>query len=66
MGRVQDGEAVDDLRVIHRQGPRDRAAPVVTDHHRGLGTELADETADVAGELVGGVGGEAVRLDDRL
>ena len=61
MGRVQDDEAVDDLRVVRRQGPRDGAAPVVTDHHRGLGTELADEAADVAGELVGGVGGVAVR-----
>ena len=32
------------------------------DHQRGLGTELADETADVIGQLVGGVVVEAVRL----
>jgi hypothetical protein len=34
----------------------------VTDHHRGLVAELADEAADVVGRLVGRVGGEAVRL----
>ena len=55
-------EAVDDLGVVHRQGPRDRSAPVVADDHRGLGAELADETADVVGQLVGRVVGEAVRL----
>ena len=27
MGRVQDGEAVDDLGVVHRQGPRDAFRP---------------------------------------
>ena len=62
MRRVQDGQAVDDLGVIHRQRPGDASAPVVPDHHRGLGTELADETADVVGQLVGGVVAEGAGL----
>src|SRR2546425_10148369 len=55
MGCVEDGESVDHLGVVHRGGPGDASAPVVTDQHRGLGTELSDETADVGGEQVDGV-----------
>jgi hypothetical protein len=33
----------------------------VADHHRGLGTELADEAADVLGQLVSGVVDVAIR-----
>ena len=62
MGRVEDGEAVDDLRMIHRDGPADASAPVVTDQERGLGTELSDEAADVVREQVDPVGLEALRL----
>ena len=62
MGRVEDGESVDDLGMIHRDGPGDGSAPVVTDHHRGLGAELSDETADVGGEQVDAVGLEVLRL----
>ena len=62
MGRVEDGESVDHLRVVHRGGPGDASAPVVTDQHRGVGTEFSDESADVGGEQVDGVGLEALRL----
>ena len=62
MGRVQDGQAVDHLGVIHRDGPGDGTAPVVTDQQRGLGTALFDEAADVVGEQVDAVGLEALRL----
>jgi hypothetical protein len=55
MGRVEDGESVDHLRVVHRDGPGDASAPVVTDQKRGLGTELPDESADVGGEQVDAV-----------
>src|SRR6187397_823037 len=62
MGRIEDREAVDDLRMIHRDGPGDASAPIVTDQERGLGTELSDEAADVVGEQVDAVGLEALRL----
>jgi hypothetical protein len=62
MGRVENGESVDHLGVVHRRGPGDASAPVVTDQQRGLGTELFDETADVGGEQVDGVGLEAFWL----
>src|SRR6185436_18352505 len=55
MGRVEDGESVDHLGVIHRGSPGDGSAPVVTDQLRGLGTEFSDETADVGGEQVDGI-----------
>src|SRR6266508_2772346 len=41
--------------VVHHGGPGDASAPVVTDQHRGLGTEFSDESADVGGEQVDGV-----------
>ena len=62
MGRVEDGESVDHLGVVHRGGPGDASAPVVTDQQRGLGTEFSDEAADVGGEQVDGVGFEALWL----
>lgn len=55
MGRVEDGQTVDDLWVVHRRGPGGGSAPVVTDQQRGLGAALADEIAHVGGQLVGGV-----------
>jgi len=62
MGRVEDGKSVDHLRVVHRGGPGDASAPVVTDQQRGLGTKLSDESADVVGEHVDAVGLEALWL----
>ena len=62
MGRVEDGESVDDFRMIHRGGPGDASAPVVTDQVRGLGTERADETANVGGEQIDAVSLESFRL----
>jgi hypothetical protein len=62
MGRVEDGQPIHDLRVVHRGGPGGGSAPVVTDQQRGLGTEFSDQTADVGGQLVGGVGRDAGRL----
>src|SRR5262245_34410806 len=62
MGRVEDGESVDHLGVVHRGGPRDGSAPVVTDHPRGVSTEFSDKAADVGGEQVAGVGLEAFWL----
>ena len=61
MGRVEDGQPVHDLGMVHRGVPGDGSAPVVADHQRGLGTALSDETADVVGQLVGGVGRDAGR-----
>jgi SnoaL-like polyketide cyclase len=54
MGRVEDGESIDYLGVVHCGGPGDGSAPVVTDQHRGLSPEFSDKTADVVGEQVGG------------
>src|SRR3954449_13385444 len=62
MGRVEDGESVDHLGVVHRGGPGDASAPVVTDQQRGLGTELSDEAADVVGEQIDAVLLEALWL----
>src|SRR4029453_1751818 len=62
MGRVEDGEAVDHLGVVHRHGPGDASPPVVTDEQRGLRTEFLDEAANVGGEQVDGVGLEALWL----
>ena len=61
MGRVEDGQPVHDLGVVHRGGPGDGSAPVVADQQRGLGTAFVDEIADVGGQLVGVVGLDAVR-----
>ena len=61
MGRVEDGQPADDLGVVHRGGPGDGSAPVVADQQRGLGAAFSDETADVGGKRLGGVGGEAGR-----
>ena len=62
MRRVEDGESVDHLRVVHRGGPGDASAPVVTDQQRGLRTDRSDEAADVGGEQVDDVGLEALWL----
>src|SRR5262245_42393647 len=62
MGRVEDGEAVDHLRMVHRDGPRDAPAPVVTDQQRRLCTEFSDEPPDVASQQVDPVGLEPLRL----
>ena len=62
MGRVEGGESVDHLGVIHRRGPGDAPAPVVTDQPRRLGTAFSDEAADIGGEQVDGVGLVALRL----
>ena len=62
MGRIEDGEPVDDLGMVHRERPGGGSAPVVADHQRGLGTALLDETADVIGQVGGAVGVDAVRL----
>src|SRR6185369_5524206 len=62
MRRVEDGEPVDHLGVVHRDCPGDASAPVVTDQERGLGTELSDQAADVVREQVDGVGLEALWL----
>jgi hypothetical protein len=66
MGRVEDGQPVHDLGVVHRGGPGHASAPVVTGQQRGSGAAFVDEAADAGGELVGVVGLDAVRLDDRL
>ena len=62
MGRVEDGEPLDHLGVVHCDGPGDASAPVVANQQRGLGTELFDETADVVSEQVDGVVLEALWL----
>ena len=62
MGRVEDGQPVDDLGVVHRGGPGGGSAPVVTHQQRGLGTAFVDEIADVGGQLVGVIGRDAIRL----
>ena len=62
MGRVEDGEPVDHLGVVHRNGPGDGSAPVVTDQERLLLTELSDEATDVVGEQVDAVVREVFRL----
>jgi hypothetical protein len=62
MGRVEDGEPVHDLRVIHRGGPRGGSTPVVPHQQRRLGTAFSDQAPHVVGQPVGGVGGEAIRF----
>jgi hypothetical protein len=62
MGRIEDGESVDHLRVVHRGRPGDASAPVVTDQQRRLGTEFSDESANVGGEQVDAVCLEALWL----
>ena len=62
MGRVEDGQTVHDLGVVHRRSPGGGSAPVVADHPRGLGAAFADEIAHVGGQLAGGVSREAVGL----
>jgi hypothetical protein len=49
MGRVEDGQAVHDLGVVHCGSPGDGSAPVMADQQRRLGTAFLDETADVGG-----------------
>ena len=61
MGRVEDGQPVHDLGILHRGGPGDGAAPVVTDQQRRLGAAFVDEAADVGGQLVGVVGLDPLR-----
>src|SRR6476661_2521123 len=58
MGGVEDGESIDDLRMVHRGGPGDGSTPVVTDQERGFSTKLLDEIADVGGEQI-----DSVRLE---
>ena len=62
MRRVEDGESVDHLGVVHRDRPGDASAPIVTNQSRGLSTELSDQAADVGGEEIDAVGLEALRL----
>jgi hypothetical protein len=62
MSRVEDGEPVDHLGVVHRGRPGDRPAPIVADQRRRFGTELSDQAADIGGEQVDAVGLEALRL----
>src|SRR5678815_6125496 len=62
MGRVENGESVDHLGVVHRDGPGDASAPVVTDQQGRPGTEFADEAPDVVGEQVDAVLLEALWL----
>ena len=62
MGRVEDGESVDHLGVVHRGRPGDGSAPVVTDQQRGLRTALFDEAADISGEQIDAVGFEVLWL----
>jgi hypothetical protein len=62
MSRVEDGEPLDHLGMVHCDGPGDASAPVVTDQQRRLGTEFPNEAADVGGEQVDGVILEALRL----
>jgi hypothetical protein len=62
MGRVEDGQAVDDLGVVHRGSPGGGSAPVVADQQRGLGAALVDEIAYVVRQLAGCVSRGAVGL----
>ena len=62
VGRVEDSQPVHDLGMVHRGGPGDAAAPVVTGQHRGLGAAFADQVPDVGGQQADVVGGDAVRL----
>jgi hypothetical protein len=62
VGRVEDGQPVHDLGMVHRGGPGDGSAPVVTDQQRGLGAAFADEITDVGGQQADVVGLDAVRL----
>ena len=66
MRRVEDGQPVDDLGVVHRERPSGGAAPVVAHHQRGLGAALVDETVDVGRQLAGAVGADAVRLGGQV
>src|SRR4051794_19767102 len=62
MGRVENGQPVHHLGVVHRRSPGGGPAPVVAHQRRGLGTELVDEIAHVVGQLGGGVRRGAVGL----
>jgi hypothetical protein len=62
MGGVEDGESVDNLGVVHRDGPGNAPAPVVADQERRLGTEPFNEAADVVGEQIDPILLEALRL----
>src|SRR5271167_1639243 len=60
VGRVEDGQPVDYLGMVHRGGPGNAAAPVVADQQRGLGAAFVDEAADVGGQLGDVIGLHAV------
>jgi hypothetical protein len=62
MGRVENGQPVDHLRMIHRRRPGDRSTPIMTDQHCGLSTQLTDQSANVSGQQIDGIGLETVRL----
>jgi hypothetical protein len=51
MGRVEDGQPVDDLGVVHRERPGGGSTPVVAGHERGLGAALLDEPRTSAASL---------------
>jgi hypothetical protein len=59
--RVQDGQAIHDLGVVHRGSPGNGSAEVVTRQQGRLGAELPNEPADVAGRRVRAVGIDAGR-----
>jgi hypothetical protein len=62
MGRVEDGQPVHDLGVLHCGGPGNGSTPVVPDQHRLLGSALLDQAADVGRQLTDVVSADAVRL----
>jgi hypothetical protein len=61
MGRVEDGQPVHDLGVVHRGSPGHGSTPVVAGQHCRVGASFLDEAADVGGEPVGVVGRDADR-----
>src|SRR3954453_3103193 len=62
MRRVEDGEPLHHVGMVHRDRPRDAPAPIVADEECRIGAELADEAADVVGEQVDAVGLEPLWL----
>ena len=62
MGRVEDGQPVHHLGVVHREGPGDAAAPVMADEQRGLGAAFVDQIPDVVGQQADVVGCDAFRF----
>ncbi len=57
--RVDDRDALDDVRMMLGQVPGDRAAPVVSDHLRALAPERPDDGDDVGRETIDAVRGDA-------